>query len=298
MNAAAAAFLLGFPALFAIVNPVSGAFIFRTRTVERSHAERVRLARRVGIYAALVMMVALWAGSYVLAFLRHHPAGAALRGRHRAGAVCLGRRSTHRNGGRRARTSRLNAAAGLDDVAFYPLTLPFTTGPGNDLGRGGAGRGAPLQRIALMPFFIGMSVGGARGGGAGVGCCTAPRTTSPPVRPGGQPRHHAAIGLLPALHRRPDPDHRCNRSPPPAASRIDAIARRHAGRYPERARQRPPACRTAIPGHTRRPVPASSSLRPSRSIVSAITLAPTKFANSIIDSRKPCSRAFCSAPLT
>ena len=35
MTAAVAAFLLGFPALFSIVNPVSGAFIFRTRTVER-----------------------------------------------------------------------------------------------------------------------------------------------------------------------------------------------------------------------------------------------------------------------
>ena len=32
MHAAIAAFLLGFPALFSIVNPVSGAFIFRIRT--------------------------------------------------------------------------------------------------------------------------------------------------------------------------------------------------------------------------------------------------------------------------
>ena len=64
MNTVVAAFLLGFPALFSIVNPVSGAFIFRTRTIERSHLARVRLARRVGVYAALVMLVALWAGSY------------------------------------------------------------------------------------------------------------------------------------------------------------------------------------------------------------------------------------------
>ena len=48
MNTVLAAFLLGFPALFSIVNPVSGAFIFRTRTLERSHAERIGLARRVG----------------------------------------------------------------------------------------------------------------------------------------------------------------------------------------------------------------------------------------------------------
>ena len=89
LAAIAAAFLLGFPALFSIVNPVSGAFIFRTRVVERSHDERVRLARRVALYAALVMLVALWAGSYVLAFFGITLPRCAARRRYRAGAVCL-----------------------------------------------------------------------------------------------------------------------------------------------------------------------------------------------------------------
>ena len=62
-----AAFLLAFPALFSIVNPITGAFIFREATADRSHAQRVALARRVGLYSLLVMLVALWAGSYVLA---------------------------------------------------------------------------------------------------------------------------------------------------------------------------------------------------------------------------------------
>lgn len=62
-----AALLLAFPALFSIVNPIAGAFIFREATADRTHAERVKLARRVGLYSLLVMLVALWAGSYVLA---------------------------------------------------------------------------------------------------------------------------------------------------------------------------------------------------------------------------------------
>ncbi len=62
-----AEFLLAFPALFSIVNPVAGAFIFREATADRTHAERLTLARRVGTYSLLVMLVALWAGSYVLA---------------------------------------------------------------------------------------------------------------------------------------------------------------------------------------------------------------------------------------
>ena len=63
-----AAFLLAFPALFSIVNPIAGSFIFREATADRTHLERVGLARRVGVYSLLVMLVALWTGSYILAF--------------------------------------------------------------------------------------------------------------------------------------------------------------------------------------------------------------------------------------
>lgn len=68
MQAAISAFLLGFPALFSIVNPISGAFIFGGITENRLIAERSRLARQVATYSLVVMMVALWAGSFVLAF--------------------------------------------------------------------------------------------------------------------------------------------------------------------------------------------------------------------------------------
>src|SRR5215211_766064 len=60
--------LIGFPALFSIVNPISGAFIFRAVTVRRTEQERARLARTVAIYSFLVMTLALWVGSQVLTF--------------------------------------------------------------------------------------------------------------------------------------------------------------------------------------------------------------------------------------
>ncbi len=60
------AFLLGFPALFSIVNPISGAFIFREVTAHRT-PDRAALARQVALYSLMVMTVALWAGSYILA---------------------------------------------------------------------------------------------------------------------------------------------------------------------------------------------------------------------------------------
>src|SRR4029077_15395166 len=68
MHEAIHAFLLGFPALFSIVNPLAGAFIFREMTIGRSVEQRGILARKVATYALLMMMAALWAGSFVLAF--------------------------------------------------------------------------------------------------------------------------------------------------------------------------------------------------------------------------------------
>ena len=58
------AFLLAFPALFSIVNPIAGAFIFGEVTGDRSHADRVRLARLVGAYSLLVML-----GAYTFYFI-------------------------------------------------------------------------------------------------------------------------------------------------------------------------------------------------------------------------------------
>ena len=65
---ALAAFLLAFPALFSIINPIGGALIFSEVTAGRSHAERAGLARSVGFYSFCVLLASIWAGSYVLNF--------------------------------------------------------------------------------------------------------------------------------------------------------------------------------------------------------------------------------------
>jgi multiple antibiotic resistance protein len=79
------AFLLAFPALFSIVNPLGGAIIFHEVTARQTHAQRVALARRVAIYSAIVMLVTLGAGSYI----RHHDRCAAHRRRAGGGGAGL-----------------------------------------------------------------------------------------------------------------------------------------------------------------------------------------------------------------
>jgi len=126
-----ASLLLAFPALFSIINPIAGAFIFREATADRTHLERVALARRVGTYSLLVMLVALWAGSYVLALF-----GITLAALRIAGGIVLSLFAWELLGAPEKREGRKQEQADdagpavAEDMAFFPLTLPFTTGPG------------------------------------------------------------------------------------------------------------------------------------------------------------------------
>jgi multiple antibiotic resistance protein len=128
------AFLVSFPSLFAIINPIGAAFIFDGVAKDFSTAERRAVAARIGSYSLLVMFGALWAGAYVLAAF-----GVSLEALRVTGGVVVAlsawRLLTSED--RRAdRTSPARSAPGGEarvdplQLAFYPLTLPFTTGPG------------------------------------------------------------------------------------------------------------------------------------------------------------------------
>ena len=62
------AFLLAFPSLFSIINPIGGALIFYGVTKEFPTADKEKVAALVGVYSLLIMFGALWAGAYVLRF--------------------------------------------------------------------------------------------------------------------------------------------------------------------------------------------------------------------------------------
>ena len=154
-----AALLLAFPALFSIVNPIAGAFIFREATADRTHGERVKLARRVGLYSLLVMLVALWAGSYVLALF-----GITIAALRIAGGIVLALFAWELLGApekREGRKQEQAADAGpavADDVAFFPLTLPFTTGPGTIAVAVALGAGHPGMGQAWAGFYAGIGL--------------------------------------------------------------------------------------------------------------------------------------------
>jgi multiple antibiotic resistance protein len=158
MNDAVNAFLLGFPALFSIVNPLSGGLIFHTVTSGRSDAQYAGLALRVAGFSFMVIMIALWAGSYVLAFL-----GVTLPALRVAGGtvVALSAWGLLNAPEKREENKQRQAAPAEDggyDMAFYPLTLPFTTGPGTIAVAIALGSGRPAFSHGLGYFFLGMSM--------------------------------------------------------------------------------------------------------------------------------------------
>jgi multiple antibiotic resistance protein len=61
-------FLLAFPALFSIVNPVGIAFVFLSATGRFSHSLRASLARWIAIYSFVVVTASVYVGAYVLTF--------------------------------------------------------------------------------------------------------------------------------------------------------------------------------------------------------------------------------------
>lgn len=156
----AQSFLLAFSALFSIVNPIGTAFIFSQVTAERSHGERAALARRIGLYSLLVMLGAIWGGTYVMSFF-----GVSLAALRIAGGLVVGAfawqllSAPERREERKQRQA--DEAVGEADVAFFPLTMPLTTGPGTISVAIALGSSRPEGGTAFLTFFLGTSIAAA-----------------------------------------------------------------------------------------------------------------------------------------
>jgi multiple antibiotic resistance protein len=156
MQEAIHAFLLAFSALFSIVNPISGTFIFGAVTADRPGNERARLAWLVAIYSLLVMMGSLWAGSFVLAFF-----GVTLAALRVAGGVVVAltawgllNQPEHRE---ERKQEQAAPAANAEDVALFPLTIPITTGPGTIAVAVALSASRPRTLDGFAGFFLGMT---------------------------------------------------------------------------------------------------------------------------------------------
>jgi multiple antibiotic resistance protein len=156
MEEAVDAFLLGFPALFSIVNPLSGGLIFRALIGARSDAEYAKLSLKVAVYSFLVLVVSLWGGSIVLAFFGITMPALRVAGGFLVALSALDQLNAPERP-ERQRQAQATPAKDADDIAFYPLTLPLTTGPGTIAVAIALGAGRPRFQHGFPFFYLGMS---------------------------------------------------------------------------------------------------------------------------------------------
>lgn len=126
----AAFVLLAFPALFSIINPLGGAFIFLAATRHMSQGGRAILARRVATYSFFLLNASMLVGAFVLRVF-----GISIPVLRVAGGIVIALaawKMLNANDDAEERGAVVEEADGRDDarMAFYPLTMPLTTGPG------------------------------------------------------------------------------------------------------------------------------------------------------------------------
>ena len=160
--AANVAFLFGFSSLFSIINPIGGALIFDGVTKDFASADRVTMAARVGFYSLLIMFGALWGGTYVLHFF-----GVSIDALRIAGGTVVASSgwqlliSGDRHADQKGHEQQVAPWGGDGDpaqLAFFPLTLPFTTGPGTIAVAITIGAERPSSGVGFVAFFLGTSL--------------------------------------------------------------------------------------------------------------------------------------------
>jgi len=124
--------LFGFTALISIINPIGVAFVFYDRTAALTEQERRLIARRVAVNAFFVLLVAFFAGAPVLRFF-----GISIEALRIGGGLAVAVAAWQMLNAPDAQTAgdhddgvRL-APELVASKAFFPLTVPLTTGPGS-----------------------------------------------------------------------------------------------------------------------------------------------------------------------
>ena len=124
-----AAIIMVFAALVPVLNPFGGAMFFLTLTNGVDSHVRMTMANRIGLYSLIVLLVCLFAGNIILNFF-----GISIGVLRMAGGIVLFSAGWQALNAPPQDDSlpaeKPKSARLLSTMAFYPFTLPLTTGPG------------------------------------------------------------------------------------------------------------------------------------------------------------------------
>ncbi|MEN9658252.1 MAG: hypothetical protein RL571_1717 [Pseudomonadota bacterium] len=148
--------LLVFGALMPILNPPGHAPIFLSMTANYNSLERTILARRVGIYSFVLLLVSMFIGSYVLEFfgvsLPIVRVGGGLLVATAGWRLMSASDEVHKTEEMVEINQNRPSNEELRQRAFYPLTFPITVGPGAitvAIALGAGFNGPGLQKFSM-----------------------------------------------------------------------------------------------------------------------------------------------------
>jgi multiple antibiotic resistance protein len=147
------AFFFVFAALFPVINPPGGGLIFLGVTWHTTSEAREVLARRIAVYAFVLLVLSLFLGTYVLKIFGISVPVLRVAG----GAVvtAMGWHLLHSTDGE-SEEKVGEADIPLKDLqrqAFYPFTMPLTAGPGSIAVTVAIGAGGPRMDGSSL-FFL------------------------------------------------------------------------------------------------------------------------------------------------
>ncbi|EHH69308.1 MarC family protein [Gluconobacter morbifer] len=153
--------LIAFPALFSIINPLGASLIFAQITEGRARHEVLTLARLVALYSLGILLVSIWFGGWILGFF-----GISINALRITGGLVVASRawvmllqpetSEARKEKQAFQDGRTVATVDLKELAFFPVALPFTVGPGS-ISVAIALSTSSLPGVPLSDYFLGLS---------------------------------------------------------------------------------------------------------------------------------------------
>ncbi|MFP2871467.1 MarC family protein [Acetobacter tropicalis] len=159
---ATTSFLLAFPALFSIVNPLGASLIFAQATTGRSRREILALAKLVAFYSFVLMLVSIWLGGKVLVFF-----GITVSALRVAGGLVVAVRAWNLLQSPESMEAKKEKQAlqggktvmspNWSDSAFFPLAMPFTVGPGTIAVAIALGSGCPAGE-SFLAYEMGITI--------------------------------------------------------------------------------------------------------------------------------------------
>ena len=123
ISAFLSAFVFAYSTLVPVINPFSGAMFFTTMTRDVPDRDKGYVCRQIAIFCLIIMLVCLFAGHFILSFF-----GISVGALRVAGGCVLF--PAHDGSEDQGQPQRIYSRTQLKSMAFYPFTLPLTTGPG------------------------------------------------------------------------------------------------------------------------------------------------------------------------